>query len=180
MRIQLENTVGLLIDVQDRLLPHMHDSDSLLDRLSVLIQGLTEMSVPLILSEQYKKGLGETSADLRNLFQPIISIEKTSFSCVGNHAFDQWLVDHKVSNVLLFGIETHVCVLQTAVDLKEKGLNPVVIWDGVSSRSTDDKDIALQRLMVENIRVASVESILFELCKTAKNPVFKAVSKLVK
>ena len=180
MRLKLENTIAVLVDVQERLLPHISDSEELLSRLDVLLRGLDELGVPIVLSEQYKKGLGETPEVLKTLFAPALSLEKVTFSCAGNDSFDEYIVVQAVKNVILFGIESHVCVLQTALDLLEQGIKPIIVTDAVSSRNENDKEVALQRMTREGAILTTTESILFELCFSSKNPSFKVISKLVK
>ncbi|MCF8359657.1 MAG: isochorismatase family protein [Prolixibacteraceae bacterium] len=180
MRIERENCVGLVIDVQEKLVPAMHKMDKTLGHLKRLILGLQELSVPLLFTQQYSKGLGETIPDVSTLIGGFSYIEKDTFSCCDEPSFVEALKQKDVQHVIIAGIESHVCVLQTAIDLKAAGYSPVVVADCITSRSKSDVRIALQRFAYEGIMVASMESVLFELTRTSKAPEFKSISKLVK
>jgi len=180
VRIDKNNCVGLIIDIQERLLPVMTRKNKFLLNTSHLILGLQELGIGLIVTQQYSKGLGETIPEISTLIHHFKPIEKTSFSCCGEANFVNEVENSKAKNVIICGIEAHVCVLQTAVDLKTAGYNPVVVFDCVSSRSKQNVKLALERFRFESIMVTSSESILFELTRVAGNPVFKAISKLVK
>jgi nicotinamidase-related amidase len=180
MRIEKEHTIGLIIDIQERLFPAMAEKEEFLRNCGILINGLQELAIPLLATQQYTKGLGETLPEVTSIISSFDPIEKTSFSCYDEPVFVGKLESLTVKNVLICGIESHVCVLQTAVDLKNAGYNPVVLYDCVSSRDLRNKQLALERFRYEGIMVAGVESILFELTRGAKAPKFKAISKLVK
>jgi len=180
MRIKKESTVGLIIDIQERLLPAMEESDALLQNCQILINGLQELGVSLLVTQQYSKGLGETVEPIASLIKDFSPIEKKDFSCCDEPVFAEELKKTGATNVIIAGIESHVCVLQTAIDLKEAGLNPIVVMDCVSSRSFDNVDLAAERFRHEGIMMTSYESILFELTRSASAAEFKAISKLVK
>lgn len=180
MRITTENTIGLVIDLQEKLVPVMDGADFLLQQNEILIQGLQELEVPILLTQQYSKGLGETVPRIKSIFKEFTPIEKKEYSCCQVEDFAAKCKELNAKNIIISGIESHICVLQTAVDLKDAGLNPIVILDAVSSRTLDSLDIASDRFRHEGIMVASVESILFELTGSAANPHFKVISKLIK
>lgn len=180
MRITKENTVGLVIDIQEKLLPAMAEQEDLLHNCQILIQGLQELNVPLIVTQQYTKGLGETVEPIRSLIKDFNPIEKKDFSCCDELVVVDQLKEKEAKNVIICGIESHVCVLQTAIDLKEAGFVPVVVLDCVSSRSFDNLDLAAERFRYEGIMMTSYESILFELTRSSAAPEFRAISKLVK
>lgn len=180
MRIEKGNSIGLIIDFQERLVPVMFQKDKLISKSSRLILGLQELDVPLIVTQQYSKGLGETIPEISTLISHFNPIEKTSFSCYDEPKFVEVLTNCEVKNVIICGIESHVCVLQTAIDLKTAGYNPIVIFDCISSRAKSNLKLALERFRFEGILISSFESILFELTRGANDPAFKAISKLVK
>jgi len=180
MRILKQNTIGLVIDIQERLVPVMEESEQFVENCSKLIQGLQILGVPLLVTQQYSKGLGETIGEIKSVIKDFQYIEKKDFSCFDEPVVAEKLALSGVKNVIICGIESHVCVLQTAIDLKEAGYNPVVVMDCVSSRSFDNIDLASERLRYEEIMMASLESILFELTRSAGAPEFKEISKLVK
>lgn len=180
-RIQIENCQAILIDIQEKLAPHIHDNENLLNRVKILIQGLQALQIPIMINEQYRKGLGQTLPDLLTLFsdtQPIF--EKNTFSVCDTPTSWQHIVEKNRKVILLFGTETHVCVQQTALDLLDNGLQPVLIVDAVGSRNPLDKQIAIERMRQAGVILTTTESILFELCRDSQSPVFKTISKLVK
>ena len=181
MRILKENTTGLFIDIQDRLFPHMQEMNQLEQNLITLCAGLKVLDIPILVTEQYTKGLGFTILPLKMAFgDEYSSIEKIAFSCCDEPQFLNALNSTGKKNVLLCGIETHVCILQTALDLLQKGYQPVVIQDCVSSRKLSDKHLAIERMRQEGAIITSLESILFELTRYSGTDTFKAISKLVK
>jgi nicotinamidase-related amidase len=131
-------------------------------------------------TEQYKKGLGETIEPIESLVSQCRHTEKIAFSCCDEPSFMEHLENSKKRSVIIAGIESHICVLQTAIDLKERGFEPIIVADCVGSRTDANKQIAMKRFCHEDIMVTSYESILFELCRYAGNDAFKAISKLVK
>ncbi len=180
MRITKENTVGLIIDIQERLFPAMREKEALLKNTLTLVKGLTELKISLLVTQQYSRGLGETIPEIKSVIPDFEFIEKRSFSCCDEPFFMESLKKTEVKNVIICGIESHVCVLQTAVDLKDAGFNPVVVMDCVSSRTKDSIKIAKERFRFEGILMTSFESILFELTRSSLAPEFKAISNLVK
>lgn len=180
MRILKENAVGLFIDIQERLFPHMQEMDQLETKLITLTAGLKVLDIPFLVTEQYTKGLGFTILPLKMAFGDYTAIEKTAFSCCDEPRFVNALSASGKKNVIICGIETHVCVLQTAIDLIQAGNQPVVIEDCVSSRNLADKHTAIERMRQEGAIISSLESILFELARYSGTETFKAISKLVK
>ena len=180
MRIKKEDSLLVLVDIQEKLFPHIANFQSIEESLLTLVKGTNKLNVPLVLSEQYKKGLGETLSSLKEEIKPIKTIEKLTFSCADTLEFKEFIDSSNKKNIILVGIESHICVLQTAIDLKSLGLNPIVVVDAIGSRSIDNEMIAIERMKQEGIILASVESILFELCREAGTEEFKFISKLVK
>lgn len=180
MRIETDEALGVIIDVQEKLFPHMFEKENLMKRISILIQGLQFLDVPLIVTEQYTRGLGYTIDPVKNLFHGFNAIEKISFSCCDEPLFNDQMKWLRKKFVIIAGIEAHVCVLQTMEDLLEQGNIPVIVEDCVSSRNPSDKDIAIARMRQEGAIITTSESVLFELCRHAGNERFKAISGLVK
>lgn len=180
MRITKNNTVGLVIDIQERLSPVMWENEVLLKNCKILIEGLQELKLPLITTQQYTKGLGETLPEIKSVINSFSFIEKRDFSCCDEPAFSEKLKESGAKNIIICGIESHVCVLQTAVDLKEAGLNPIVVIDCVSSRTKENIELAKERFRNEGIIMTSYESILFELTRSSGAVEFRIISKLVK
>ncbi len=180
MRINAKDCVFVQVDVQERLFPHIADNEELEKNLLILVKGLKLHEIPIIVNEQYKKGIGETIPSLKELTDDYPHFEKTTFSCCGNNDSLAAIKATGKNIVILAGIETHVCVLQTALDLLSEGLQPVLVTDCVNSRKAKDKDMAIQRLIQAGVIPTTYESLLFELTENAKHPVFKEISKLVK
>jgi len=180
MRILKEESAALVIDFQERLVPAMAESDMLIENCRKLINGLQELNVPLIVTQQYTKGLGETVDEIKSVIKDFTPMEKQAFSCCDEPMVSDRLNGSHAKNVIICGIEAHVCVLQTAIDLKEAGYVPVVVMDCVASRNFDNVDLAAERFRYEGIMMTSCESLLFELTRSSTAPQFKAVSKIVK
>lgn len=178
LRLRRDATTLLVIDIQERLLPVIDGSTELEARTRAAIDGAKALSLPVIATEQYPKGLGATVSGLAELIDH--PIEKLSFSCCGVEAFDRALAETSRETVLVTGIETHVCVLQTCLDLVERGMQPVVLADCVGSRHRRDHDLAIDRMRGAGVVITTVESALFELVGVAGTEEFRQVSRLVK
>jgi nicotinamidase-related amidase len=180
MRIIREHTVSLAVDIQEKLIPFIFEHEELLHNMIILIRGLKILEIPLIVTEQYPKGLGETVPVIREEIEPFHPIEKTAFSCCDDPRFMVHLNNIAKKYVIVFGIEAHVCILQTTIDLIEDGFQPVVIEDCISSRKLSDKMTALERMRQEGAIISSYESILFELARISGTDQFREISRLVK
>ena len=180
MRILKEHSVAVMIDVQEKLFPHMFEKEILEKNLNIFVRGLRTLDIPLIVTEQYTKGLGFTIPSLASALGDYSAHEKSAFSCCDDSGFTESIGLHNPVHVILAGIEAHVCVQQTAIDLLQKGYIPVVIADCVSSRKETDKQLALNRLRDEGAIISSYESVLFELLRYSGTPQFKTISQLVK
>lgn len=181
-RIARENTQAMIIDVQERLTPHIYDHENIVKKTVTLIKGLQALDIPIMLNEQYKKGLGDTLPEIRGVLEGdnAKSFEKVTFSACDNDDSWHYLAQQNRSIVLLFGVEAHVCVMQTALDLLDNGMQPVIIGDAVGSRFPYDKKQAIRRIRRAGGVISTVESILFELCRSSKDPAFKTISNLIK
>jgi nicotinamidase-related amidase len=169
------------VDIQDRLFPHIYDHQTIAAATTKLVQGLHVLNVPIFVTEQYVEGLGRTTQPIQNALKDLYSpIEKITFSCCGSQEFMEVIENLQRKFVILCGIEAHICVLQTALDLREAGYTPVIVEDCVGSRTANDKAIALKRLRKAGCVVTTFESILFELCVVAGTETFKQISSIVK
>ena len=180
MRIKREETAALLIDIQERLFPHIHQRDELLRKSGILIQGLKVLDVPVVITEQYPKGLGPTVPDIAELLSGQNAIAKVCFSACGQQEFIDQLRATDRSHILLAGVETHVCVYQTGRDLLQQGYTVEVAADAVASRTPGNRQTGLDKLVSLGATVTSVEMALFELLKESGTDVFKQVARLVK
>jgi nicotinamidase-related amidase len=180
MRILLEDTAAVCVDIQEKFTKIIYKFDEILKNAQKLIDGLNVLEVPIVVTEQYPKGLGYTIPEIKKHLNEYNPIEKLAFSCCGSDEFCNELKKTGKKNVILFGIETHVCVLQTVLDLLEMGYQPVLVEDCVSSRKKSDRKTAMNRMQQEGAIITSSESILFELSRIAGTKKFKQISNLVK
>ncbi len=179
-RFHREHTALLVIDMQERLLPMMYDFQSVQQQVSRLIDGANVLKLPVLVTEQYKKGLGNTLPEIDARLQAVIHREeKTRFSAC-TPALRQQLAALRGGHVLVCGIEAHVCVLQTCLDLVEAGFVAGVVVDAVGSRRPTDRDTALQRMIQMGVVPVTVESVLLEMTQQAGTDLFKVLLPVIK
>lgn len=180
MRLLREDTGALLIDVQERLLPSIHGKDEILERTVTLIRGLRVLDVPIVPIRQYPRGLGDLAPEIREALGEYTPSDKITFSPWDTPDIAERIRKMERKNVLVFGVEAHVCVQQAVVDLLEGGYRVAVAADCVGSRNPQDREIGLRRMEKEGAMLVSSESILFELLREAGTDTFKQISALVK
>ena len=178
--LRVDDTALAIIDVQGRLAPIVHEKEDLYRNLQILINGAKILELPVLWLEQYPKGLGPTIPEVADLLEGQQPLEKLCFSACGQEQFPEKLRESGRNQVLIAGIETHVCVYQTTRDLLDRGYHVEVVADAVSSRTVESKDLALTRIRDEGASVTSVEMALFELLRTAEAAQFKEIARLVK
>lgn len=181
MITQVEKSFLVVIDVQQRLMSAMPESDrhTMLSQLETLIQAANLLDVPVSITEQYPKGLGATESVITDCVPDVVPLEKTCFSCVGVDEFMTTLRSSHRRSVILTGVEAHICVLQTAFALHAQGYHVSVVEDAVTSRNQANKDNALYRLRQADVVITNVESVIFEWLGDAQHPQFKTLSKLL-
>ena len=181
MLINIDDSVLVIVDIQEKLFNVVLDKDRLLKNVIKLIRVCKLLNIPIIITEQYPKGMGQTVREIReelgDLYKPI---EKTTFSCFGNRDFEKKLSEVGRRNVLLTGIELHICVYQKAVDALSRGYRPVVIYDATSSRLRLDYELCLHRLLKNGVDVSTTDMTIFELVRDASHPRFRDILKIVK
>lgn len=158
----------------------MFEKGAFLDNLSRLIRGATVLGIPVLLTEQYPKGLGATVPEIKALLPEIQPLTKMTFSCCASPEYMQRLKESGRSQVIIAGIEAHICVYQTATELAQIGYNVYVAADAVSSRSPFDRDIALRQLQFNKVNLTTVEMALCELLKVAEGDRFKKILDIIK
>lgn len=178
--LTVENAVLVVIDFQERLARVMHQREKLIDNTQRLIKGIQVLGIPIIATEQYPQGLGPTIPEVSQVWSNVQPIPKLSFSCCGDERFLKELKAQNRKQVLVAGIESHVCVYQTAIDLLDSGYEVQVVTDCVSSRTPENREIGLQRMNCAGARLTSTETALFELLRVAKGDKFKEISRIVK
>lgn len=177
-----QDSVLAVMDIQERLTTAMPNGvgERLIAQVSTLLTASQALSVPVIVTEQYPKGLGPTETALKSLLSETVPIiEKTSFSAARVDDFLAAIIQTKRTQIILTGMETHICILQSALELQEQGYQVFVVEDAVSSRSTINQDNALRRLRQAGVIISNVESIIFEWLGDAKHPAFRSLSKLI-
>ena len=176
-----EESLLLIIDVQEKLWTHIAGKERVRDRCRILLQGAGHLSVPVLVSEQYPKGLGPTLEELKKV-QPegTAYYEKLSFGCLGDKALMKGIKDSGRRQIIVCGIEAHVCVMQTVLEGLGEKFQMVVVADAIGSRDEVNCELALDRMKGAGAILVSTEMILFEWMRTARHPAFKAISALVK
>lgn len=175
-----EKTALLIIDMQERILPVINDYNTVVENTIKLIKGFKVLGLPVFLTEQYPKGLGPTIKTIKDELQEIEPIEKMSFSCSGAGNLFEILKNKQLSQICVCGIEAHVCVQQTVLDLLENGFQVNLAADATSSRKIKDYEIAFTRMRQHGAEVTTAEAMLFELMKVCGTDIFKQISKIVK
>jgi nicotinamidase-related amidase len=175
-----DNSVFLLIDTQGKLAHSMYAKDALFNNLKKLVKGMRTLEIPILWAEQNPKGLGPTVQEIAELLPDLQPIPKYSFSCYQNPAFRQALETLGRHSVLVAGIETHVCVYQTVRDLRRAEYDVQLVADAVSSRTSDNKQIGLEKCREVGASLTSVETVLFELLEVAEGDRFKQILDVIK
>lgn len=169
----------LIVDIQEKLIGKMASPRLVLENTIRLIRAFRELKRPVMLTEQYPRGLGHTVPEIHQWVTDIPVQEKLDFSCCGMDGFTASLRAQKITQVVVCGIETHVCIWQTAMDLQHHGFMSMVIGDAVSSRTADNHQNALNRMMQHSIEVASTEMALFEMLRRAGTDAFRMIHQLI-
>jgi nicotinamidase-related amidase len=175
-----ESVVLVVVDIQGKLAHLMQERESLFASAVKIIRGARALDIPVIWMEQNPEGLGPTVPEISEHLRGLRPIPKLSFSCGGSPEFIDRLESLRRRQVLLAGIEAHVCVYQTAADLLKAGYEVLVVVDAVSSRSARDREVALARMKDLGASLTTTEMALFEILKVAKGPKFKEILEIVK
>ena len=179
-RINRENCVLVGIDYQERLVPAMSGKEGLIDASARLIRGFRILGLPVVMTQQYPKGLGQTVPEIRDADEEAVYIDKVTFSAWKEEAFVQKIEELGRKIAVVVGIETHVCEQQTVLDMIDAGYTVYVAADCVASRKEQDRDVAIRCMQEAGAVITTYEAILFELLVTARAEEFKAISGLVK
>lgn len=180
MTINRENTIGLVIDLQEKILPIIDRKEELLKNSITLLKGLRALNVPILVTQQNSKNLGNTVPAISEIINEFHFFDKLTFSCWRNTEFANKLIQTERKNVIIIGIEAHVCVLQTVLDLASNNYKPVVIEDCIGSSVPNDKQVTLYRMRENGAVISTWESILMELCGQAGTDEFRSLLKIVK
>lgn len=178
--LKRDSSALLLIDIQEKILSVMHEPAQVINNSLKLIQGFKILNIPIFYTEQYPRGLGSTSAALLTELEGLSAIQKMTFSCAGAGNLFPRLKDNNALQVIVAGIEAHVCVQQTILDLLANGFQVNVAADAVSSRNEFDYRIAIERMRYHGAEITTTEAILFELLNVCGTDEFRLISKIVK
>lgn len=178
--LEIANVVLLIVDIQGKLAHLMDKKEVLFKNVQKLIKGIRTLEIPILWVEQNPQGLGPTIPEIAALLPDMQPISKMSFSSCRNERFMQSLSALDRKQILISGIEAHICIYQTAADLVDMGYEVQAVADAVSSRCLENKEIGLQRMRDSGVSLTSVETALFELLKVAQGDQFKKISRIVK
>jgi nicotinamidase-related amidase len=177
-----DNSILLVIDIQEKFRTVISDFEATAANINKLIQSFTILNIPIIVTEQYPKGLGSTIKEIKDNLKNYDCIEKTSFDCFNDKSFIELLKSKFINkkNLIICGIESHVCVFQTVLSALRNDFQVYLIADAVSSRKKSDYEIALVRMKKEGVKLASTEMIIFQMIKDSKDINFRAISSIIK
>ncbi len=179
-RIERAGAGLVIVDIQERLLPAMFEKERVVENAVRLIRSAKVLGVPVFATEQYRKGLGATVPTVAAAWGELKPIEKTAFSACGVEGFGEALRTRGISDVILCGLETHVCVSQSCLDLVDEGFRVFVVADAVSSRTDENHRLGLERMRQAGAVLVSTEMVIFELLERAGTAEFKEILGLIK
>lgn len=180
MLIRSADSVLVIIDMQERLVPAMQAPATTIRNAKLLIQAARTCKVPTILTEQYPKGLGPTVAEIKEVAGDAAVIEKLHFSCMEDEGFENCFSALNRKQAVLAGMEAHICVVQTAASLVEQGFEVFVVSDATASRTIESEQACLRRLSASEVNIVTTEMVIFEWLGKAGTPAFKSLLPLIK
>ncbi len=178
--LKKDGCVLVVVDIQEKLLPAINDHVSVLDRSVKMVTAALALDVPIIFTQQYSRGLGPTHFDLTCMMPDYSFLEKTTFNCFGAEGFETRLVELKAKTLVLIGIETHICVCQTALEALQRGFNVHVVADAVGSRTSVNRTIGLDRIRQAGGVITATELTIYEWVERSDSPEFKLILPLLK
>lgn len=180
MLMKADSSALVVVDVQERLAPALHEPARVIENCARLMQGAEILEIPMLVSEQYPKGLGKTVPELAKLAPAGVTFAKLHFSCAADPEFASGFKGLGRKHAIVCGMEAHVCVLQTAIGLKGAGYEVSVVGDAVTSRVESNVELAIERMRAAGVTVVSTEMVLFEWMAVAGTPEFRAITSLIK
>ena len=180
MKLIAEETLLLVIDVQEKIFSAMHEQEKTKQNICRLIEGSKILNIPVVWTEQYPTGLGPTLSEVATALNGAELLEKTTFSCLGNDVVSKKIKSYNKNQILVCGIETHVCIYQTVQDLLIKNYDVHVVTDAVMSRHKVNHNLGLKKMGALGANMTSVEMALFELQQIASGDTFKALASIIK
>ncbi|HIU25944.1 MAG TPA: hydrolase [Candidatus Copromorpha excrementigallinarum] len=170
----------VVVDVQERLMPVMSGREELEERLARLVKGMKALGIPVVVTQQYTKGIGKTIPSVAGALGEFTHVEKTSFGCMRTEEFKERLERLGNKTVVLCGVEAHICVQQTALQLLEAGYRVYLVVDCIGSRNEEDKVWAVARMGEAGAVITTYESVLYEIMGDSRAAEFKEISAIVK
>ena len=174
--IKTEEALFLIIDVQEKLVSMLDDENVKIDSIK-LAKTASILDIPTVITEQYPKGLGSTIQEIKEVLPNAEYVEKNTFSAFKEDEVKKLLSQKQI---IIFGIETHICVLQTAMDLLNEGYEVFLVQNACGSRTKKNKEAALRRLIHAGVQIVTTEMVIFELLESSKHPHFKEIQALIK
>ena len=178
--LKKKGSVLVVVDVQEKLLPAIHEFASVLERSVKMVKVAQMLEVPILFTQQYTKGLGGTHSALTSLFPKFTFVEKTSFNCFGEPKFAERLAELNAKTLVIVGTEAHICVCQTALDALQRGFDVHVVADAVGSRTTQNKEIGLGRIRQAGGIITGTELTIYEWIERADSEAFRKMLPLLK
>jgi nicotinamidase-related amidase len=178
--LKSNDTLAIVVDIQERMLPVIENHEELEKNCVTLLKGLKLLNIPIIITQQYTKGLGMTVPSILDAAGDECFHEKLSFSALREDNIVGAIRKLDRAHVLVIGIEAHICVLQTCLDLKEQGYIPYLVTDCIGSRKKSNLNMTIQRAIQEGITITSCESLLFELMERADIEIFRDISRFIR
>jgi nicotinamidase-related amidase len=182
-RLQRAEALLVIIDVQEKLMPVIHGGEAIVRNLDRLVRGFQTLDIPIVVTEQYVKGLGHTVPELCTVLKETVGyspIEKLTFSAYGCGEFQMAMRLARRKQILVAGVETHVCVYQTVKDLLDADYQVTILADAIASRAPENRDIALRRMVADGAKLSSTEMALFELVGKSGTDEFRSIVRRVK
>jgi nicotinamidase-related amidase len=180
LRLRRSQAGLVVVDMQERLLPAMHQAESVVQNVTRLARAVALLRVPVCVTEQYRKGLGPTVQEIAESIVGFAPLAKTAFSVCGAPGFLEALGARGISEVILCGIESHVCVLQSCLELLERGLKIFIVADATTSRTLENHGLAIERMREAGGIIVSTEMLIFELLERAGTDEFRKILPLIK
>jgi nicotinamidase-related amidase len=182
-RLHRADTFLLIIDVQEKLMPVIDGHAEVARNIERLVRGFKVLDVPPLLTEQYIKGIGPTIAPIRRAFEETFGYEPIEKNCFSGYGCAEFVTELRLlqkKQAVVAGVETHVCVYQTVVDLLANGYEVTIVADAVGSRAASNKDVAIRRMTAEGAKLSSTEMVLFEMLVSAGTDEFREIARLIK
>ncbi len=179
-KINIEDCLIIAVDIQEKLVNMLNDGNQLVKEAQKVLKAGDILNLPIIITEQYPKGLGDSVEEIKSSVKNAQYIEKNSFSIVNEDNILNLIKKYNKKQIIIFGIETHICVLQSAIDLLNNGFEVFVVQNASASRNINEHNAAIRRLIHFGAQIVTVEMVIFELLKSSRHPKFKEIQNLIK